>query len=68
VPYCWTHHRFVHEFGFTVTRGPDRHLVHRRPDGGLIPDPATPLRHAEAQLRLDLLGEPSTGTDPPDTS
>jgi hypothetical protein len=58
----------VHEFGFTVARGTDGHLVHRRPDGGLIPDPANPLRQAEAQLRLDLLGEPSTGTDPPDTS
>jgi hypothetical protein len=51
-----------------VTRGTDGHLVHRRPDGGLIPDPANPLRQAEAQLRLDLLCEPSTGTDPPDTS
>jgi hypothetical protein len=68
VPYCWEHHRFVHEFGFTVTRGPDRHLVHRRPDGGLIPDPARPLRQAEAQLRLDLLGDQPSGTDPPDTS
>jgi hypothetical protein len=68
VPYCWEHHRFVHEFGFTVTRGPDGHLVHRRPDGGLIPDPATPLRQAEAQLRLDLVGDQTTGTDPPDTS
>jgi hypothetical protein len=68
VPYCWEHHRFVHEFGFTVTRGPDGHLVHRRPDGALIPDPTQPLRQAEAQLKLDLLGDPSTGTDPPDTS
>jgi hypothetical protein len=68
VPYCWEHHRFVHEFGFTVTRGPDGHLVHRRPDGALIPDPATPLRQAEAQLRLDLLGDQPSGTDPPDTS
>jgi hypothetical protein len=36
VPYCWLHHRFVHEFGFTVTRGSDGHLVppppRRRPD------------------------------------
>jgi hypothetical protein len=68
VPYCWQHHRFVHEFGFTVTRGPDRQLVHRRPDGALIPDPATPLRQAEAQLKLDLLGDQPSGTDPPDTS
>jgi hypothetical protein len=68
VPYCWEHHRFVHEFGFTVTRGPDGQLVHRRPDGALIPDPAQPLRQAEAQLKLDLLGDPSTGADPPDTS
>jgi hypothetical protein len=58
----------VHEFGFTVTRGPDRQLVHRRPDGGPIPDPAKPLRQAEAQLRLDLLGDQTGGTDPPDTS
>jgi hypothetical protein len=42
--------------------------VHRRPDGALIPDPTQPLRQAEAQLKLDLLGDPSTGTDPPDTS
>jgi hypothetical protein len=68
VPYCWEHHRFVHEFGFTVTRGTDGHLVHRRPDGALIPDPATPLRQAEAQLKLDLLGDQPSGTDPPDTS
>jgi hypothetical protein len=51
-----------------VTRGPDRQLVHRRPDGGLIPDPANPLRQAEAQLKLDLLGDQTGGTDPPDTS
>jgi hypothetical protein len=68
MPYCWTHHRFVHEFGFTVTRGPDGQLVHRRPDGALIPDPGQPLRQAEAQLKLDLLGDQPTGTDPPDTS
>jgi hypothetical protein len=68
VPYCWLHHRFVHEFGFIVTRGRDGHLVHRRPDGGLIPDPATPLRQAEAQLKLDVLGDQTTGGDPPDTS
>jgi hypothetical protein len=68
VPYCWEHHRFVHEFGFTVTRGPDGQLVHRRPDGKLIPDPAQPLRQAEAQLKLDIFGDPSSGTDPPDTS
>jgi hypothetical protein len=68
VPYCWLHHRFVHEFGFTVTRGADGHLVHRRPDGGLIPDPAKPLRQAEAQLKLDVLGDQTTGGDPPDTS
>jgi hypothetical protein len=42
--------------------------VHRRPDGALIPDPAQPLRQAEAQLKLDLLGDQPTGTDPPDTS
>jgi hypothetical protein len=62
------HHRFVHEFGFTVTRGADGHLVHRRPDGAMIPDPGKPLRQAVAQLRLDLLGDQTTGSDPPDTS
>jgi hypothetical protein len=57
VPYCWTHHHFVHEGGFTVTRTPtpagDR-LVHRRPNGSEIPDPAQPLRRAVEQLRLDV--------------
>jgi hypothetical protein len=42
--------------------------VHRRPDGALIPDPARPLRQVEAQLRLDLLADQPTGTDPPDTN
>ena len=68
VPSCWEHHRFVHEFGFTVARGPDGRLVHRRPDGALIPDPTRPLRRAVEQLKLDLLGDQPTGADPPDTS
>ena len=68
MPYCWTHHHFVHEFGFTVARGPDGQLVHRRPDGKPIPDPDQPLRAAVAQLKLDILGDQSSGGDPPDTS
>jgi Domain of unknown function (DUF222) len=52
LPYCWTHHHFVHEGGFTVCRGHDGRLVHRRPDGREIADPQRPLGEAVDQLRL----------------
>ena len=58
LPYCWTHHHFLHEYGFTVTADHGR-LIHHRPDGGQIPDPDQPLRTAQRQLRLDH--------DPPDS-
>ena len=58
----------MHEHGFTVTRGPDGRLVHRRPDGAPIPDPGPPLRRAVDQLKLDILGDPPSRGDPPDTS
>ncbi|HET7328579.1 MAG TPA: DUF222 domain-containing protein [Nocardioidaceae bacterium] len=52
LPYCWTHHHFLHEYGFTVIEEHGR-LVHRRPDGRRIPDPDQHLRHAITQLKLD---------------
>jgi Domain of unknown function (DUF222) len=54
VPYCWTHHHFLHEYGFTVDTDAAGRLIHRRPDGALIPDPDHPLRAAVDQLRLDV--------------
>jgi hypothetical protein len=57
VPYCWTHHHFLHEYGFTVTREstPDgEQLIHRRPDGTEIPDPQAALKRAVRQLTLEV--------------
>jgi hypothetical protein len=65
-PYCWTHHHFLHEGGFTVNRhtGTDgSRLIHRRPDGNEIPDPDQPLQHTVAQLKLDH-PPPSTASPP----
>jgi hypothetical protein len=62
VPYCWTHHHFLHEYGFTVRRrsSPDGgRLVHRRPDGTEILDPHDRLRRAVDQLRLELEDRPA---------
>lgn len=57
VPYCWTHHHFLHEGGFTAKRehrsGDDR-LVHRRPDGVEIADPQSAVRDAVEQLDLGV--------------
>ncbi|HET7328127.1 MAG TPA: HNH endonuclease signature motif containing protein [Nocardioidaceae bacterium] len=52
LPYCWTHHHFVHEYGFTVTKHHGQ-LVHRRPDGRTIPGPDQFLRAAVTQLSID---------------
>ncbi|MPZ97399.1 MAG: DUF222 domain-containing protein, partial [Propionibacteriales bacterium] len=52
VPYCWAHHHFLHEGGFTVTKTEDQ-LTHHRPDGAPLPDPGPPLRRAQTQLTLD---------------
>ena len=30
---CRPHHKLVHEFGWTVERGPDGHATFRRPNG-----------------------------------
>jgi hypothetical protein len=65
VPYCWSHHHFLHQYGFTVRREttPDgERLLHRRPDGTAIPDPHQLVRRAVDQLRLEV-GE-STGPPP----
>jgi len=56
VPYCWTHHHFLHEGGFSVTRlGDDKGgvLVHRRPDGEVIADPEPVVRATVEQLTLE---------------
>ncbi|MGH3385168.1 MAG: DUF222 domain-containing protein [Nocardioidaceae bacterium] len=58
LPYCWTHHHFLHEDGFTVTHHPDGRLVHHRPDGAAIPDPDHHLKTAVDQLTLDLRTTP----------
>jgi Domain of unknown function (DUF222) len=65
LPYCWTHHHFVHEGGFTVCRGHDGRLVHRRPDGRAIADPQKPLRDAVEQLRLGRGGGFGGTVEPP---
>lgn len=62
LPYCWAHHHFLHEGGFTVTKCGDR-LTHRRPDGQPLPDPGPPLQHALQQLNLDA---PTSASRPPD--
>jgi hypothetical protein len=53
LPYCWAHHHFLHEYGFTVQVDPDTaRLLHRRPDGRAIGDPDHPLAEAIGQLTL----------------
>jgi hypothetical protein len=55
VPYCWTHHHFLHEGGFTVERvdrAGDARLLHRRPDGLELPDPHAAVRRTVNQLSL----------------
>jgi hypothetical protein len=32
---CRPHHKLVHEFGWTVERGPDGHTPFRKPNGQL---------------------------------
>ncbi len=64
-PYCWTHHHFLHEGGFTVIRhttAEGSRLVHYRPDGTEIPDPDQPRNQALEQLRLDV--HPTGQTSP----
>lgn len=56
VPYCWTHHHFLHEGGFSVTRlqaSEGGRLVHRRPDGGVIADPERVVRAVTEQLTFE---------------
>jgi Domain of unknown function (DUF222) len=56
VPYCWTHHHFLHEGGFSLTRlGDDKGgaLVHRRPDGEVIVDPAPVVTATVEQLTFE---------------
>ena len=56
VPYCWTHHHFLHEGGFSVSRlgdGEGGRLVHRRPDGTAVPDPQPLVRAAVEQLTFE---------------
>ena len=56
VPYCWTHHHFLHEGGFNVARLGDSgagRLVHLRPDGKAIADPEPLVREAVEQLTLE---------------
>jgi hypothetical protein len=60
LPYCWTHHHFLHEGGFTVTRRTSADgdlLIHRRPDGAEIPDPESALRRAVDQLTLEAAAQ-----------
>ncbi|HET7325676.1 MAG TPA: DUF222 domain-containing protein, partial [Nocardioidaceae bacterium] len=68
LPYCWTHHHFLHEHGFTVTTehldGTD-HLVHHRPDGTTLPDPDQALHHTVKQLHLDHPHATADDPDPP---
>jgi Domain of unknown function (DUF222) len=66
VPYCWTHHHFLHEYGFTVAREstPDGdRLVHRRPDGAELPDPRPVVKRAVEQLTLEAASR--AGPSPP---
>jgi hypothetical protein len=50
---CRTHHRLVHEEGFTLARGADSALVFRAPDGRIIDDkPNFAILAADPVLRL----------------
>jgi len=56
VPYCWTHHHFLHEGGFSVSQlgdGASGRLVHRRPDGRAIADPRPAVEAATEQLTFE---------------
>jgi hypothetical protein len=67
VPYCWTHHHFLHEGGFSVTRlgnSENGHLMHRRPDGTVLADPDRAVRAAVEQLTFEQADRP-TGAGPP---
>jgi hypothetical protein len=66
VPYCWTHHHFLHEGGFRVSRlggGDGARLVHRRPDGKLVADPQPAVRAAVEQLTCEQASR-TTGAEP----
>lgn len=70
VPYCWTHHHFLHEYGFTAQKEAVDGgvlLVHRRPDGTVLADPDDFLRVMVEQLRLDYADDDrvAEGRDPP---
>ena len=67
VPYCWTHHHFLHEGGFSVARlgdGDSGRLIHRRPDGNVIADPGHAVRAAVEQLTFEQAPGPP-GVGPP---
>lgn len=46
---CFTHHRLVHEGGWTVSRTPEGELVFRRPDGSVLTEGPPPLRDELAE-------------------
>ena len=48
---CGSHHRLVHEGGFSIARKPDGSLLFRRPDGRLVPTVPSPTGGSCADLR-----------------
>jgi hypothetical protein len=53
------HHRYVHEYGYTIELGPDQRLCFRNPYGQLVP--AVPAPPAMANLgwpRIRAMNEP----------
>jgi hypothetical protein len=56
---CSSHHRYVHEYGYTVELGPDQRPRFRDPRGRLVT--AVPARPAPADLgwaRIRAVNEP----------
>jgi hypothetical protein len=57
---CGYHHRLVHEGGWSLSRHTSGRWQFRRPDGTLLVDIDTPLRHRPSVLRA-LRTEPQAG-------
>jgi hypothetical protein len=56
---CSHHHRFVHEYGYTIELGPDQRPQFRDPRGRVVPSvPASPAAADLGWPRLQAMNEP----------